>query len=198
MKKLVIISPGQQSDWVRLVDVQREAHDEERNARTKEIERRKRFGIPLDDDTDWTAVDAAVAKRDSALVARLTLGHAIEPLPEFEADEILTGVEVRFIAISEGERRRLSFAHASAVDALTAAGTKAADVLAACDARDAAMADWLSHAVAAVRIDGVEVDVDATNFAASGLLAPLFAAARDYQRLSPGKGTRFGWQPPST
>lgn len=203
MQKLVLIRPGQVSDWVALVDVLREAHEEQAEERKKEIARRAEKGIPLDDDTDWAAVDAAVAAKDSAKVAALTSGNALAELPPFEAPRFADQVKLRIRAVSENTRRAAMMDVAAAVDAIAQAiAGKHFEALPALQkARDAVFGEFIKLSVAELHV-GEEAFVDVDDalvdaLQATDLLAPIFAAARDYQRLSRGKGARFGSLQPS-
>jgi hypothetical protein len=204
MTKLVLIRPGAVSDWVRLQDAMRESHEAQQKDRADDIEGRKKNGIPLDDETDWHAVGAAVAKKDSAEVARLTSGHALLPLPDYVDVSAYDDVSVVFRAISEAQRRTLALALSAAQDAVKAAA-KLDDVGAldaACAKRDDAYAAFVKAAVARVDVGGEALgplkDDDVEALRITDLLQPLYVAARDFQRLSPGKGKRFGSLPQST
>ena len=198
MSRLILIRPGGVSDWVTLQDVLREAHEAAQKERAAEIEQRTKNGVPLDDDTDWPAVAVAVAARKSAEIARLTSGHELTPIPDYVDVEGYDAVKCRFVAISEAKRRTLALAVAAAVDAVSEARA-ANDVQAlddACAKADRTRGAFVQAAVGGLNVAGevlealTDDDVEALHV--SGLLLAVYSAARDYQRLSPGKGTRFG------
>ena len=204
MEKLVLIRPGGISDWVPLQAVLREAHEALQKERADEIASRSKKGIPLDDDVDWKKVSAAVEAKNAGEVVRLTAGKFLEPLDDYAAVPGNDDVKLKFRAISEAARRTLMIE-------VAAAGVAVAKALDTDDAvkideaqrrRDAAFAAFIGAAVVAVDVAGdvneVVDDALVEALAASGLLVSVFAAARDYQRLSPGKGKRFGSPQPST
>jgi hypothetical protein len=203
VSKLVLIRPGAVSDWVPLQAVLREAHEARQQEVKNEIEQRRKRGVPLDDNTDWAAVKQAAEKGDSALVAQLVSGNALELLEDYAPVEGYDQVLLRFVAISEARRRALSFRVAAAQDAVAAATRKATseEILKACEERDAAYGALVLAAVAAVDVAGEKIEQIGSEhleaLGASQLLTNVYVAAREYQRLSPGKGQRFGSQQPS-
>ena len=204
MSRLVLIRPGQVSGWVSLQEVLREAHEAAQKERAAEIEQRAKNSIPLDDDTDWSAVAVAVAAKKSAEVARLTSGHELAPIPDYVDVEGYGDVRCRFVAISEAKRRTLALAVAAAVDGVNEARAFS-DVQAlddACAEADRARGAFVQAAVVGLDVSGevleVLTDDDVQALYVSGLLLAVYSAARDYQRLSPGKGTRFGSPAQST
>jgi hypothetical protein len=204
MSRLILIRPGQVSGWVTLQEVLREAHQAAQKDRAEEIEHRKKNGIPLDDDTDWSAVAVAVAARKSAEIAKLTSGHELTPIADYVDVEGYDNIKARFIAIPEAKRRTLTLAVAAAADAVNdarrAGDTQGVDD--ACLERDRAYGAFVQATVRELDVSGevlngiTDDDVDA--LFASGLLLSVYSAARDYQRLSPGKGRRFGSPAQST
>ncbi len=202
--RLVLLYPGSKSEPVKLQDVMRESHEAFAAGVALEIERRQKLGVPLDDATDWDAVDVAVKAKDGPKVAALVSGNTLRPVPAYDPTEGYDDVVVRFVALSESQRRDLSLAVALASDDLDKArvagdipGVRAAD-----ERLDQARGAFVRAAICSLFISGVSLEgIDADDLEAvraSGLLVDLYVAARDYQRLSPGKGGRFGSRPLST
>jgi hypothetical protein len=203
----VLFLPGDQSPVLILDDVLRERHEDIRASRAQEIALRKEKGAPLDTETDWGAVQNVVAElstaagaRDTDAVARLATlaaagvdGRKLVEIPAYQPIEHYRSVKVQFVALADNVRRRLLRDVVAAQEALDAEDSEEAHV-----SRHVALGEFIKAAV--VSIDGYQQVDDAVvdGLAISGMLLDVFVAARDYQRLSLGKGDRFGSPAPST
>jgi hypothetical protein len=187
------------------------------------IERRRREGVPLDDETDWAKEVAFACNLEASIKAQDTAAYrdlleaalvrtrgALSPIGPYVPDPKLAGIEVAFRTISRREylqcmgdleelRRRLD------TIPLTRASMRYA-VLADIEEAQTALVR-----LALVELRGLEIDgkdaflaVEGTQLpseetmgvlVASGLLEPLFGAARDFQALDPQGRMRFGLQP---
>ncbi len=203
----VLIYPGTKSAPVSLQAVLKERHDNLREATAKEIERRKAKGIPLNDSVDWAAVAPLVAAQDAEGLRKM-LSDGLEPLDEYEPIPGYEDIKVRFVALADKRRAELVLAVALAQNVRNAfVGQPLADVGQECIAADAvveaAQLALIRAAVADLQMPDGQVDLGSDAVveaikATGTLLAHLFIAARDYQGLSPGKGSRFGSAAPST
>lgn len=192
----ILIHPGALSPLLILDEVLRERHEDLRAERARTIAKRKADGAPLDDETKWSnldtlAVQNAIAAHDTTgviaacneLIAA-TAGHKLEPLDEYQSVEAYREVRIQFRALKDAERSKLANAVAASGGALAdvqAFLIASVAVLEAGDERFAVIDDAL--------VDALE---------ASGMLLDVYVAARDYQRLSVGKGGRFGSRQPQT
>lgn len=214
--KFCLIYPGTFSGLVSLQSVLLESHQEAQAARALEIAERKKLGVPLDDATDFAAVWPLVtemgalprengkAYADLALkIHALTAGHTLVPLNPYEPVDGYDDVMLKFRALSECDLQDHMLAVGSAhrdVEAAQAAPIekRASLVRFASEKRDQAFLDFIADSVAHVVIgdqktnDDVMASADLEAIRATGLMVPIYLAARDYQRLSPGKGSRFG------
>lgn len=77
----VLLYPDEKTPRIYLVDLLREAHEDNAERRRVEIARRKKHGIPLDDMTEWPAVKDAAAAVVVAVAAK-------------SYDDILSALEV--------------------------------------------------------------------------------------------------------
>lgn len=212
MKQYAPIFPGDVSPLVSLNDCLRDTHEAVRAAELAEIARRQKAGASLSTDVDWRAVevtveeigacsrrgDAAETMRHAGDLRLQLAGKFLEDPGEFKSVEGLDDVRVRFIAIADRVRREHMRDIAAAYDG------DDTDAAAGQTRRDAAIAAFLRATVREVhmgeRVIGgaglTEADLEAVLL--SGVWSELYVAARDYQRLSPGKGFRFGSPAPST
>lgn len=211
----IVPNPGFVSPrWLNVQECLRQRHDETRASIAEAIKQREAKQIPLDDRADWKAelarlcADAtAKAKRDEAadvLQKALAVANgALRPLPPYEPDPALDGVEVKLRALSKADVLEMRAALSAARyegddDALRLQG--AAD-------QHRASFPFLLKSIAAVR--GVTTEegafsTDAFDVAAldvldvCGLLPALFQVAEAYQGLSPLGRRGFGSSPPRT
>ena len=63
---MLLVHPGQLGERVKLADILREAHNATRDAINEKIKARTAKGIPLDDSTDWSAVEGHAFKLTAA------------------------------------------------------------------------------------------------------------------------------------
>lgn len=200
----VIFFPGALSPVFFLDDVLRESHEAMRDDRAGEIEARLTRGVPLDDETQWPLVTDALAEADRCNIARdtagvaaaaskahaLVAGHKLVAFAPYESVPHYVEMHVRFRALSDAQRRLLLADVARTQDALTA-GVGGPDFDAHLQLRNGAVGAFVIAAVE--RIDGHTPDDELVEaLVISGMLLDVFSAARDYQRLSVGKGERFG------
>jgi len=212
VKKFAPIFPGDTSPLVSLNDCLRDTHEAVRTAELAEIARRQKAGASLSTDVDWRNVEVTVEeigacsrRADAAETLRhandlrlqLAGKHLADP-GEFVPVEGLDDVKARFIAIPDRARREHMRDLAAAFDG------DDTDAAAGQTRRDAAIAAFLRATVREVHmgdrfIGGAGLtDDDLEAVLLSGVWSELYIAARDYQRLSPGKGCRFGSPAPST
>jgi hypothetical protein len=129
--------------------------------------------------------------------------HTLEPLGEYEPSPDLDGIMVQMQIVSDEDRRRHNARVAaawSAVDRARQSGDEVA-IAEALSALDAACAALVVAVV--VRLDGVQglagsVAESMPALVLAGLLGPLYAAARHFLDLPPGKAVRCGQRQPST
>ena len=182
---MIILFPGDVGPLVSLVECLRQRHDADRDFIAREVKAREAKGVPLDGLADPGEFDEGAC----APFARVT---------------------VRFRALTESKRRRMLFA----VDETwrefsTATGLERED---ARDRLQTARAEFVSAAVADIvgltryvehdaprpfQADTSD-DEDLEGIVASGLIDPLFLAARHFGGLVPGEAVRFGLSQPST
>ena len=224
MAKLLLIYPGHRSEPLSLHSVLLEAHAERQLERAKEIAARIEGNVPLDDATDWAAVSSvdvqrAIASRDSKALAAeaaklhaLVADNALVELPDYVPVDGYDDVFVRFIALSEAERQDHMVAIVAAQDVVDAADkvdpdkAQAQAVRAAYAARDQALLAFIGVAVAELRLDGGQQVAGGERLTASdleairttGLLLPIYLAARDFQGLARKKDWHFSSAPQST
>lgn len=211
MKQYAPIFPGDVSPLVSLSDCLRDTHEAVRAAELAEIARRQKAGASLSTDVDWKNVEVTVEEIEAASRrgdAAETLRHAgdlrlhlvgnfLADPGEFVPTEGLDDVKARFVAIADQARREhmrdIATAHKDANDGADGQTR-----------RDAAIREFLRATVREVHmgervIGGAGLtDTDLEAVLLSGVWSELYVAARDYQRLSPGKGFRFGSPAPST
>lgn len=213
----MLLYPGQKGELVLLQDCLRQVHDEQRAARAKEIEERRRYNVPLDDSTDWVeagkrlaALEEAVGERSPqkvrealpAVHAHLA-GGALEELGEYVDDDDLEGIRVRFAVMSDADRRDLMAQmadHWVAIDKARLRGATVVEVRALDEEILKLQETWLGLSVAEVVVDDVALNVveSMPGLRRSGLLAPLFRASRAFQDMPAKKAWRFGLPSPST
>lgn len=214
---IVLVYPGTLGQPVALQDVLREAHNEMRTTRQALIDKRTKMRIPLDDDTNWSALDdsvravsAAVAAQDGPAAQRAAqaivdavAGNTLEPLPEYQPDPALDGIVVTMKIAGDADRRRWVAEVAKAWQAVDESRQRgdAVEVAQALSALDAVCSDVVAAVV--VKIEGIEgladtVAASMPGLVGAGLLSPLYAAARHFLELPPGKAVRCGLPPLST
>jgi hypothetical protein len=213
----LLIYPGTKGTPVPLQDVLREAHEAFREARKLQIEQRRKRRVPLDDSTDWLEakagadrVSAAVTERDTAKVSRearalaeLTDGNAIEEVGPYEADPAVDGIVVTMQVVADADRRLWTAETQAAWSRLKEARIAGDHVAAqqSLNAMDAVAARVVSSVVVEMQgIEGLKATVAESmpGLVLAGLLAPLYAAARHFLELPPGKAVRCGLLLPST
>lgn len=213
MKVYAPIFPGDVSPLVSLNDCLRDTHEAVRAAELAEIARRQKAGASLASDVDWKAVeitveeigvcsrrgDAAEALRHTGELRLHLAGKFLQDPGEFVATEGYDDVKVRFVAVADRVRRE----HMR--DIAAAFSGDDGDAAAGQTRRDAAVAAFLQATVREVHMGGRVIggagglgDDGVEAVLLSGIFSDLYVAARDYQRLSPGKGSRFGSPAPST
>lgn len=215
-KVFVPILPGDLSPPVTLDACLRETHEASREWAIGEAVRRAKLKVSTSTEVDWAAVaqvvagDAealgqAVTKKDAAAVVEacdriraMVDGKAITDPGEYQPVEGYAGVVLTFVALSAEERRKLgqvvdnaAAAHRAGVDGSGVAHADAVKDYVAAHLSSITFGDgrrWRGP-LDARQLEGLEL---------AGLLFDVFLAARDFQRLSPGKGVRFGSPAPST
>ena len=225
MSKYVLIFPGSKSELVSLQAVLRESHEAQQAGRAQEIAARTKLGVPLDDATDWAAVGLQIAAlscfpdRDSKAIAEQAAQlhasvahHALVAMPDYEPVDGYDDVNLRFRGLADSDVQdhmlAVGLAHreAEAAAKVEDPTARAKAVRLANEARDQAFLAFIADAVCEVRCgeqvagadDRALTELELEAIRATALMVPIYLAARDYQRLSPGKGLRFGLQPPST
>jgi hypothetical protein len=211
----LLIHPGQLSEPVMLQDVLAEAHEANRRARDEQIEKRKRERVPLDDTTDWKAVDeikariAGLGQDSPALFLAATdlrshvEGNALEPIGPYQPNPDVDGVKVTFRIVTMAENRMWS-AEIQSLWAARRDAFLAGDVVTAQAKLNAI--DVVAHRVIAAvvakleGVDGFSGDVveDGDALEAAGLATPLYTACRHFLDLPRGKALRCGVPPQST
>jgi hypothetical protein len=219
-------APGGRGPLAPLQEMRRQSYEQARKQIDMTIAERKRMGVPLDDETDWRTESARAGEMANAINAqdtaryRLALETALiatrgglAPLPPFEPDPRLEGIEARFRTVP----RRVWWATVGRQQELTARealldknglqvdGGLRGQILADLES---ARAELVKHALVELRgVEGADFyaagDEPQSDHAIgvlveSGLLLPLFLAARDFQSLDPEGRRRFGLQPPPT
>jgi hypothetical protein len=215
-KVFVPILPGDLSPPVTLDACLRETHEAMRDFAIGEAVRRAKLKVSTSTEVDWPAVaqqvagatealGPAVTKQDAAAVIEacdrikaMVAGKAIVDPGEYQPTDGYDGVVAVFVALSADHRRKLGQAVDNAATAHRA-GIDGSDV-----AHADAVKDYVAASIARItfgdgatwrgpfdarQLEGLEL---------TGILYDLFVACRDYQRLSPGKGSRFGSPAPST
>lgn len=192
----ILIHPGALSPLLILDDVLRERHEDLRAERARIIAKRQKDGTPLDDETKWSNLDTlkvqnAIAAHDTSGVVEAcneliaaTAGHKLVPIDEFESVPAYREVRIQFRALSSSRRSELAEAVVTSNGAPASVKAFLAETVARFEA-----GDEVFEKVDDVLIDALE---------ASGMLLDVYVAARDYQRLSMGKGERFGSRQPQT
>lgn len=205
----LLIRPGALSPKLILDDVLRERHEDIRAQRQRTIDKRTQKGTPLDDDTKWFDIDIdavanAVHARDTErtltaaqAVVDAVAGHKLVPIAEYVSVPHYRDIKVQFRALAHTPMREL-------LDAVADAAGHGSDAVAELGFHEAVGA-FVKRAVHIIDFGGVDDesledldDDDVQALLASGLLIDVFVAARDYQAMSPGKGSRFGSPPPRT
>lgn len=205
--------------------MRRQSHEAVRKSLDATIAERRRAGVPLDDDTDWRVevtrvgdMTLAIEAQDTARYRKLaeealvaTRG-ALSPLGAYLPDPRLDGIEVRFRTVPRrvwwatvGRQQELAAREAlldrRGIDDGAARGQLLADL-------EEARSELVKHALVELRgLEGPEFFIagdepqsdDAVGWLVeSGLLLPVFLAARDFQGLDPEGRRRFGLQLPPT
>jgi hypothetical protein len=213
----LLIYPGTKGTPVPLQDVLREAHEAFREARRLQIEQRRKRRVPLDDSTDWSEakaaadrVSAAVTERDTAKASRearalaeMTDGNALEEVGPYDADPAVDGIMVTMQVVADADRRLWTAETQAAWSRLKEARIAGDHVAAqkALNDMDAVAARVVSAVVVELQgIEGLKATIAESmpGLVLAGLLAPLYAAARHFLELPPGKAVRCGLQPLST
>lgn len=212
----MLLFPGQLGAPVRLVDVLREAHEENRKARDEELRARVKAKIPIDDETRWPAIggivkdiDEAAGKQDSVSLARLagdllkaTAGNALEPIGDFVAPEGADDIVIVFRVISAAERLN---GNARLADAWQQVAALERDGVSTIERRQAdervvqAQIAICRETIAEIR--GVTVPDGADiweGLRLAGLVPWLLVACRYFLLLPPGKALRCGLPSSST
>jgi len=216
---MLLIKPGEPHGPVLLLDCLREIHEEARADRAEEIERRRKAGTPLDDATDWQAVDqvrdelvASLASKDAKTAAELaqkltvmTQGNKLEPLPEWEADPDLDPVAVVLVVMSDSERRSHMARVADGWRAIRDAHVTGASQVRLRELDEAIVQVQMEMVCAGVqRVSGLEsgpiddVSGSIESIRRSGLLSSLYAVVQHHQSLPAKKAVRFGQRQQST
>lgn len=203
---VTLFFPGDLSPWVTLADVLRERHDEARARVVADIEARKKARSTVSTEIDWVAVGehaaalAAAAKAGEAAAALEAAqaavlcvdGKGLTDPGEFEPTEGHEAIKLRFRALSADESSALVRA------VVRSAGAADEEAL---REHHAALGAYITRAVAEMQTPTrkiAEMTADVVEaLKISGLLVPVFYAARDYQGLSVGKGGRFGSEAPA-
>lgn len=212
----LLLFPGQLGAPVRLLDVLREAHENNRKARDDELQARVKAGAPTDDETRWpvvagivSAIGDAAGKQDSANVARLaadlhraTAGNALEPIGDFVGPEGVDDVVVVFRVVSAADRlnanARLADAWQQVVD-LEREGAPTVDRRQADERVIQAQLAICRETIAELR--GIDAPAGADvweGLRLAGLVPWLLMAARYFLTLPPGKALRCGLPSSST
>lgn len=211
----ILVYPGQRSEPVALDAILREAHEAAREARAKEIAARKEANVPLDDETRWSDVSAAVHDLQAAMLARktaevtaaaskivtLTDGHELAPIDEWVPNPDHHGIMLTLEIVSDAARRNWRARELAGWQRMVAAGD---DPLKRRDADEEIMAVRADLvATVCVGLSGLEglkgtvrESLDALRL--SGLLGPLYVACRYFLDLPAGKALRCGRLLPST
>jgi hypothetical protein len=214
---------GSIGPWRNLQECARFAHEQARSAVQKQIDERKKMGVPLDNEGDWRAdIDAYLKSAKGAqaqdearehlakAVARVQRGlHAIPP---YEEDPELVGIQVKFRALSQAavlEQRAAVAAAAASVDAADHSPQANAARWLAVAAQHSASKPFVMRALAGVRgIDGIsaweakgdeqcpEALVDMLDNLR--LFSHVLTAALDFMSLGPKARGTFGVLPQST
>lgn len=213
---VMLLFAGATGPRVKLADCMRDLHALAKERRQKEIDERKKNGVPLDDDIRWVELfgvaeelTLSVEKQDSHTVREVAqrllekTAGALAPIGDLELPDGADEIELSFRVLSDADRREL-------------AGKEAAawyEVKKARDAKDQhAMTEAVAHVVdcrsefvenTVAGIFGIEgkTGIDAELLDAlrrTGLLAPIYEAASHFQDLPAKKALQFGAQPAST
>lgn len=201
------LTPGAPGPWLNLQEMLRQRHAWRCEERDKEIAYRTSLGVPLDDDrADWRAEVVATLEGDwrfdrAGAVATLERALAIaegglQPLAPYKENADLAGVDLRV--------RSLSKADVIATTAALAAAPGVVDEM-------KIWSDFLRATLVGLRadfgpdgsIDQEQLDAEQLEAAVnvldrSGLLPAVYAAAREYQTLSPLRRRGFGLPHPQT
>jgi hypothetical protein len=213
----LLIYPGTKGAPVALQDVLREAHEAGRVSRAGQIAERQRKRIPLDDSTDWQAVDdvagsiAALAKSRSsaalALEARrladLTDGNELEPIGDYVPVPDLDGITVTMQVVADSDRRMWGAQMQAQWQAVRDARVKGDPVASQAALNEIDRIGERMVCAVVVDIGGVDglkpaIAESIPGLAQVGLTGPLFQAARYFLELPAGKAVRCGLQPLST
>lgn len=211
----LLIYEGDVSHRIPLQGAMHEMHEAEREARDKDIAKRKDRGAPPDERTDFVKLatsaqalikaleDEDVPAFDAALLsASMGMRGAPRALARYESDPDIDGVDIVVKAVSQKTLRTLDM---RVHDAVAAAGVARVldDRLASEDAYAEARDDFVMATVQQVMLASRSAitladvrDLDALKRA--GIFDSIYLVASRWQRLPPGKAERFGLPQPST
>lgn len=200
---------GAAGPWVKVQDALRLRHEEVAVSIDKEIERRKKLGVPLSDASiDWfddvtSALKIDGKRGDRAAVAgalekaQAVMAGVLEPLAPYTADPQLAGVEVRLRALGKARVLQLQSDLGASVSLIEQHGIQRV---------------FLAECLAGARFESDTGSIDVDDLApgeketrdivdvldVSGLVLAVFTVARNWQRLSPLHRRGFGSLLPST
>lgn len=209
----LLLYPGQTGPLVDLQAFMRDAHEDARASREREIAERKEQGAASSEHADMVAaqvgaqaaVNAGAAGNEEAMRKALSeavaaLGApALEPFPAYKPMEEIEGVSVVFRVLSERDRRTLSSAVMAAADGQHA--TMSERIQAVSDARAAVVRvavaelhglETTDGPIVIKAVDGALTDADLGALRVAGLHGVLYDAAITFQVLPAKKGVRFG------
>ena len=214
---IALITAGQTSELVNLIDVLKEEHEASQKARQLQIDLRKEARIPLDDSTNWSEVQELAdelklsvmnkktisASNTARKIFERTQGNSLEPLPDFVPPVIAEGVKIRFKILSNSQMRRLSTEISDAwqrkrdafIDGNTDKINDATD-----DIENGIIKTVCSTICEIQGIEGVTADnlkefADALD--CEGLLSMLYTVSRHFMDLPRKKALLCGALPPS-
>lgn len=212
----LLLYPGEIGPLVDLQGFLRDAHEDVRAQRQRDIDERTENGATTSEHADAVAAQAAAqaavnagARGDEAGMrkaladAQKALGPSVlDPLPAYQPMKEIEGIAVRFRVLSERDRRMLSSAVLAAVEGAQGAGSALSEHMQrVSDAR----AEVVRVAVAelhgletmagpiVIRSDNGRLsDADLEALKVAGLHGILYDAAITFQVLPAKKGLRFG------
>lgn len=213
----LLLYPGEIGPLVSLQAFLRDAHEDARAARAREVAERRENGATASEQADAVAAQAAATAAVNALArgdeqaARASIAEALaalgpsvlEEIPAYQPQEEIDGIAVRFRTLSERERRMLSSAVMAAAEG--ARGSTGADLAEHIQRVSDARAEVVRVAVAELHgletmtgpitiraEDGKLSDRDLEALKVAGLHGVLYDAAITFQVLPAKKGLRFG------
>lgn len=224
----LLLFPGEESAPVALQDFLRQVHDDARAAVDAEIARREASGVPLGETIDWASPDvhgpieeleqaalAHNAARIRAVAGRLidVVAGALAPLPPYQPNPDLDGIEVRFAVLDVEDQAKLFERERRARAAASEARARGADGddvhaldLEVGEARKALLLKTVTEVRGLQGADGAPLvlrgptldDRALRALLRAGVFGPLFEAAVAYQGIPPGKALRSGHPDAST